>query len=357
MRSPKLNMSGGGAAPAKANAAASVTRSRRAIVVATLLTCALVALMLASLCTGSVPTTPADVAELLLGGGAETARRVLWEIRLPRVLTATLLGGALSLSGFLLQTFFANPIADPFVLGVSSGARLAVALAMIVMLGGNHVMSSWLSVAVALAGSLATMGIVLAIARFVRSQSTLIVAGVMVGYACSAATNFLVAFADDTSIVNLHNWSQGSFSGASWPALAPIVLIVVTLSLVVFALSKPLGAYQLGEGYAQSVGVNVRALRLVIVLVSSVLSGCVAAFAGPISFVGIAAPHLARMAVGSSKPLLVTPACFLMGAVFCCGCDLVARTLFAPVELSVSAVTAVVGAPIVIALMLRRRMP
>lgn len=357
MRSPKLNMSGGGGAPAKANAAASATRSRRAIVVATLLTCALVALMLASLCTGSVPTTPADVAEQLLGGGAETARRVLWEIRLPRVLTATLLGGALSLSGFLLQTFFANPIADPFVLGVSSGARLAVALAMIVVLGGNHVMSSWLSVAVALAGSLATMGIVLAIARFVRSQSTLIVAGVMVGSACSAATNFLVAFADDTSIVNLHNWSQGSFSGASWPALAPIVLIVIALSLVVFALSKPLGAYQLGEGYAQSVGVNVRALRLVIVLVSSVLSGCVAAFAGPISFVGIAAPHLARMAVGSSKPLLVTPACFLMGAVFCCGCDLVARTLFAPVELSVSAVTAVVGAPIVIALMLRRRMP
>ena len=133
--------------------------------------------------------------------------------------------------------------------------------------------------------------------------------------------------------------------------------MVAAGSLAVLALSKPLGAYQLGEPYAQSVGVDVRRLRMLIVLVSSVLSACVAAFAGPVSFVGIAAPHLARRGVGSSRPLLVTPACFLTGAAFCCGCDLVARTLFSPVELSVSAVTAVFGAPVVIALMLGRRSP
>ena len=266
-----------------------------------------------------------------------------------------LLGGALSLSGFLLQTFFNNPIADPFVLGVSSGAKLVVALVMIVALGAGQVMSPALSVGAAAAGSLVTMSFVLLISHRVRSHSMLIVAGVMVGYICSAVTNFLIAFADDQSIVNLDNWSRGSFSGATWSDVGIVAVVVLAMSAAVFALSKPLAAYQLGEPHAQSVGVNVGALRMLIVLVSSLLSACVAAFAGPVSFVGIAAPHLAKRGVGSSRPLYVTPACLLTGAAFCCGCDLIARTLFSPVELSVGAVTAVFGAPIVIALMLRGR--
>ena len=317
----------------------------------------LLALFAANLCLGSVGTSPAEVLGILLSGPGDTstAAQVIWQIRLPRVIEAALLGGALSLSGFLLQTFFNNPIADPFVLGVSSGAKLVVAVVMIVVLGTGQPMSPAASVGAAFLGSLLTMGFVLLISRRVRSQGMLIVAGVMVGYICSAATNFLVAFADDQAIVNLDNWSRGSFSGATWPDAGIIAVAVVAMAAAVFALSKPLGAYQLGEPYAQSVGVNVLGLRMLIVLVSSLLSACVAAFAGPVSFVGIAAPHLARRGVGSSLPLLVTPACFLTGAAFCCGCDLVARTLFSPVELSVSAVTAVFGAPIVIALMLRGR--
>lgn len=317
----------------------------------------LLALFAANLCLGSVGTSPAEVLGILLSGPGDTstAAQVIWQIRLPRVIEAALLGGALSLSGFLLQTFFNNPIADPFVLGVSSGAKLVVAVVMIVVLGTGQPMSPAASVGAAFLGSLLTMGFVLLISRRVRSQGMLIVAGVMVGYICSAATNFLVAFADDQAIVNLDNWSRGSFSGATWPDTGIIAVAVVAMAAAVFALSKPLGAYQLGEPYAQSVGVNVLGLRMLIVLVSSLLSACVAAFAGPVSFVGIAAPHLARRSVGSSRPLLVTPACFLTGAAFCCGCDLVARTLFSPVELSVSAVTAVFGAPVVIALMLRGR--
>lgn len=317
----------------------------------------LLALFAANLCLGSVGTSPAEVLGILLSGPGDTstAAQVIWQIRLPRVIEAALLGGALSLSGFLLQTFFNNPIADPFVLGVSSGAKLVVAVVMIVVLGTGQPMSPAASVGAAFLGSLLTMGFVLLISRRVRSQGMLIVAGVMVGYICSAATNFLVAFADDQAIVNLDNWSRGSFSGATWPDAGIIAVAVVAMAAAVFALSKPLGAYQLGEPYAQSVGVNVLGLRMLIVLVSSLLSACVAAFAGPVSFVGIAAPHLARRGVGSSRPLLVTPACFLTGAAFCCGCDLVARTLFSPVELSVSAVTAVFGAPVVIALMLRGR--
>ena len=336
------------------------SRARRAVAFDLAVLLGLAALFVANLCLGSVETTPAEVLGTLAAGpgDASTAAQVIWQIRLPRAIEAVLLGGALSLSGFLLQTFFANPIADPFVLGVSSGAKLVVAVVMVVVLGAGQVMSPAASVAAALAGSLATMGFVLLISRrvrSVRSQGMLIVAGVMVGYICSAATNFLVAFADDQSIVNLDNWSRGSFSGATWADVGIVAAVVLVAGAAVFALSKPLGAYQLGEPYAQSVGVNVGALRMLIVLVSSLLSACVAAFAGPVSFVGIAAPHLARRGVGSSRPLLVTPACFLTGAAFCCGCDLVARTLFSPVELSVSAVTAVFGAPVVIALMLRGR--
>ncbi len=332
-------------------------RARRAMAFDLAVLLALGALFVANLCLGSVETSPAEVLRILAAepGDASTAAQVIWQIRLPRAIEAVLLGGALSLSGFLLQTFFNNPIADPFVLGVSSGAKLVVALVMIVVLGAGQVMSPALSVGAAAAGSLVTMGFVLLISRRVRSQSMLIVAGVMVGYICSAATNFLVAFADDQSIVNLDNWSRGSFSGATWSDVGIVAVVVLTMSAAVFALSKPLGAYQLGEPHAQSVGVNVGALRMLIVLVSSLLSACVAAFAGPVSFVGIAAPHLAKRGVGSSRPLYVTPACLLTGAVFCCGCDLIARTLFSPVELSVSAVTAVFGAPIVIALMLRGR--
>lgn len=332
-------------------------RRRRATAYDLIVLLGLLALFAANLCLGSVGTSPAEVLGILLSGPGDTstAAQVIWQIRLPRVIEAALLGGALSLSGFLLQTFFNNPIADPFVLGVSSGAKLVVAVVMIVVLGAGQPMSPAASVGAAFLGSLLTMGFVLLISRRVRSQGMLIVAGVMVGYICSAATNFLVAFADDQAIVNLDNWSRGSFSGATWPDAGIIAAAVVAMAAAVFALSKPLGAYQLGEPYAQSVGVNVLGLRMLIVLVSSLLSACVAAFAGPVSFVGIAAPHLARRGVGSSRPLLVTPACFLTGAAFCCGCDLVARTLFSPVELSVSAVTAVFGAPVVIALMLRGR--
>ena len=317
-------------------------RAARCRVVTALLAVALIVLIGTNLCIGSV-LVPADHIPGILSGGAANSMesQVIWEIRLPRVLSAVLLGGALSLSGFLLQTFFNNPIADPFILGVSSGAKFVVALTMIVLLGANQAMSSPAMVAAAFLGSLITIGFVLLIARRISSMAMLIVAGVMVGYICSAATNFLIAFADDQSIVNLHNWSLGSFSGSSWDDVAVITVVVITV--------------QLGEAYAKSVGVNVARFRVALVLLASMLSACVTAFAGPVSFVGIAVPHLVKSVLKSSKPIRVIPACFLGGAIFCAGCDLIARTLFSPVELSISAVTAIFGAPVVIALMLKKR--
>ena len=315
-----------------------------------LLAVLLVVLVFLNVNEGSFQLTVPEVMEILLGrGGDQTASRIVWDIRLPRILAAILLGGALSISGFLLQTFFANPIAGPFVLGISSGAKLVVALTMIFLLERGLTSNSLVMIGAAFVGAMLSMGFVL------LKMSMLVICGIMIGYICSALTDFVVTFAEDSNIVNLHNWSLGSFSGITW---SNIRVMAVTVGLAVawaFFLSKPMGAYQLGEGYAQSVGVSIRRFRVELILLSSVLSACVTAFAGPISFVGIAVPHLVRSLLRSAKPILVIPGCFLGGAVFCLFCDLIARRAFSPEELSISSVTAIFGAPIVIYMMVRRQ--
>ena len=317
---------------------------------------ALAVLLMANLCIGGVQVPLAELPGILLGGDPSTlGYQVIWEIRLPRIIACAVLGGALALSGFLLQTFFNNPIAGPFILGISSGSKLLIAVVMIAVLGAHRVMSSWMLVGAAFLGAMLAMALVMLIARRVHSPSMLIVCGVMVGYICSAATDFLITFADEQNIVNLYNWAQGSFSGMSWESVAIMSAVVLAAAAGTFMLSKPIGAYQLGEGYAQSMGVDVRFFRGALITLSSLLAGCVTAFAGPISFVGIAVPHLAKALLGSSKPIRLIPACFLAGAIFCLGCDLIARTLFSPVELSISVVTAVFGAPVVLAVMMKKR--
>ena len=177
----------------------------------------------------------------------------------------------------------------------------------------------------------------------------------MIGYICSAATDLLVTFADDSNIVNLHNWSMGSFSGMSWENVRTMALVCGAALVLSFFLSKPIRAYQLGEVYAQNMGVALKAFRTALILLSSILSACVTAFAGPISFVGIAVPHLMKSLFHSAEPLLLIPACFLGGGAFCLMCDLIARTAFAPTEVSISSVTAIFGAPVVIYMMVRRK--
>ena len=257
--------------------------------------------------------------------------------------------------GILLQTFFRNPIAGPFVLGISSGAKLVVALAMIVGVSHGITMSSWFMIAMALIGSLLSMLFVLAVSKKVQEMSMLVVCGVMIGYICSAITDIAVTFADDSNIVNLHNWSLGSFAGISMAHVKIMTIVVVVAVAGSFLLSKPIGAYQMGESYAQNVGVSIRPLRVMLILLSSLLSACVTAFAGPISFVGIAVPHLVKSMVKTTKPIVMIPVSFLGGGVFCVLCDLLARTIFAPVELSISSVTAVFLAPVVIYMMVKER--
>lgn len=331
-------------------------RRTRYGIVFLVLAVAFCAIIVLNINVGSVPIPIGEIARILFRrSGDPTQVSIIWKIRLPRILMAALLGGALSLSGFLLQTFFANPIAGPFVLGISSGAKMVVALTMIYFLDHFNRVSSWTLIVAAFIGSLLSVGFILLLSRRLKHMAVLLVAGIMIGYICSAVTDFIITFAEDSDIVNLHGWSLGSFSGMSWDGVVTAVIIVGITSALVFLLSKPIGAYQLGEAYAQSMGVNIKLFRVALIVLSSILSACVTAFAGPISFLGIAAPHLVKRSLNTSRPLVVIPATFLGGAVFCMACDLIARTVFAPTELNISTVTSIFGAPVVIGMMLRRQ--
>lgn len=327
--------------------------------------------------SGSVSVGRGDIASMLLKGTkygflnavtggnysdelgsvvrASTESQIIFSIRLPRMTLAAVLGGALSVSGYLLQVFFRNPIAGPFVLGISSGAKMIVGITMIFLAPFIGSLSSITIIFAAFLGSVLVTGIVLVFAQNVKSMSMLLVIGIMVGYICNAVTDFCINFAADHDVVNLKNWSMGSFSGADWGFVEAALLMCIPGFLCALLLSKPISAYSLGEGYARSMGIRVKPFRVILILLSSLLSACVTALAGPISFVGIAVPHITRSLLKSSKPIFVIPGSFLCGAVFCMLCDLIARTLFAPTELTIGTVTAFFGAPIVIYMMIKRR--
>lgn len=327
----------------------------RYIISYSLLVILIIALFIVNINSGSSDYSFKDVFETLLERDkSSTAWNIIHEIRMPRVIAAALLGGALSVSGFLLQNFFANPIAGPYILGISSGAKLTVALIMIFFMSKGIYVNSFEMIISAFIGSMISMGFILVVSGKVKRMSILIICGVMIGYICSAITDFIVTFADDSNIVNLHNWSKGSFSGINWGDVKLITVIVFASIILTFLLSKPMNAYRLGESYAINLGINIKSFRAMLILLSSILSATVTAFAGPVSFVGVAVPHIIKKLFKTSKPIVIIPACFLGGSVFCMFCDLISRTLFAPTELNISSVTAVFGAPIVIFMMVRR---
>ena len=311
-------------------------------------------LLAANLRIGSVDVTWDEIFQVLAGEQKDGIMySIIRELRLPRMCAAVLLGGALSVSGFLLQTYFRNPIAGPYVLGISSGSKLAVALVMILCSTTAAVMSSWAMILAAFAGALLSMGMILLVSRVLKNMYMLVVGGIMIGYICTAVTDFLVTFAEDSNIVNLHNWSVGSFSGITWENVRVMALVTAVGTAAAFFMSKQMGAFLLGENYARSMGVSLGRFKTAVILLSSLLSACVTAFAGPVSFVGIAVPQIARQLMGTARPLVVIPACFLCGADFCLLCDLIARTAFAPVEINLSSVTAVFGAPVVLYVLIR----
>jgi len=313
-------------------------------------------LLLLNVCVGSVNVPIKEAILAVLGKNRDTSfYDIVMLIRFPRAVAAIILGGGLSLSGFALQSFFHNPIAGPYLLGISSGAKLMVALLFVFaaqfMVGELYAAK----IIVAFLGAFLAMGFVLLCSKRINNMAMLLVCGIMIGYICSAITDFVITFAQESDIVNLHNWTKGSLSGFTWQDVLVMSLVVILGSLFLFMLSKPLSAYAMGENYARSVGVNIKLFRVLIVIISSLLSATVTAFAGPVSFVGIAVPHIVRGLTKSVKPKILIPACFLGGGAFCLFSDFIARMAFSPVEMSISTVTAIFGAPVVIYILIQRR--
>lgn len=323
---------------------------------AVLIICVLLVFTL-NIALGSVEIPWKEVWRIVFGGeGTDPVQAsIVTKIRLPRTL-ATVAGGAcLAVSGLLLQIFFCNPIVEPYVLGISSGSTMFVG---IVLLGGY---SLGISVASpmsmfwgALAGAMLVMLVVVFAARKVKSIVTLLVIGLMAGYVCSAVTDILKSFADKESIANFTLWTMGSFSGFTWEQVRILWAVAVIFIIAAFLMSKPLNALLLGERYAQSMGVGIRAFRVGIVVIASVLTAVLTAFAGPISFVGLAVPHITRITFGTSDNRILIPASVLAGALMTGICDLVARMVFAPQEIAIGAVTSLIGAPLVVYLLMRR---
>ena len=327
-------------------------KSRRIRYVTAGLIAALLLLVLLNLLLGSVKLSFADLKCLFGGETEETAKRILLDLRLPRVLMALILGGALALSGLLLQTFFENPIAGPFVLGISSGAKLVVALSLTLVLKlGGH-MSSVFMILASFAGAMITLLLILLVSRRLPRGASLLVAGIMIGYICSAITDLVINLAEDSNVVSLHSWSLGSFSGLTWSHVRISAIIILPLFVGTLFLAKPMQAFFLGETVAASLGVNVKRFRIALILIASLLAATVTAFAGPISFVGIAVPFLIRRLLGTEQTKITVPLTFFGGGVFCLFADLLARNLLAPTELSISVVTSILGAPVVIVMLI-----
>ena len=305
---------------------------------------------------GSADIKFIDAVKLLFSGSDGSPEyMIIHTIRLPRALLSAILGGALALSGYLLQTYFENPLAGPFVLGISSGAKTFVALYLVFLAARIGFSSSILLVLSSFIGAMLTTFVLILIARKVKNMETLLIAGVMIGYITTAITDLIVSFASDSNIVNLRDWSKGSFSGAKLSDVKICFVMTIILLILSILLVKPIGALRLGESYAFSMGVNVKALRIGVILISSLLSAEVVAYAGPISFVGIAVPCLIRLIMKTDRPSIMIPCSLLLGSAFVGFSDLIARAAFAPVEMNISTVTAIFGAPVVIFMLLRRK--
>jgi iron complex transport system permease protein len=321
-----------------------------------------VVLFVLAVALGPVSVPPADTVRVLAGATPSDPRWsvLIGTVRLPRALTAVLVGAALGVAGALVQTLFRNPLADPYVLGVSSGAGLGVALSLAAVGGASFTdglagVGRLGAVGAAAVGAAAVLGLVLVLARWVRSVVTLLVVGVMVGAATTAVVSLVLVWSDPRIAQQFVVWGLGSVDGTSRADLA-VLAPVVAAGLAVAAFSvKPLNALLLGEAHARSVGVPVRRLRATVVLAVALLGGGVTAFCGPIAFVGIAVPHLARLLVDTSEHRVLLPVTALVGAAVVLACVVAGHPPGTEVVVPLNVVTSLVGAPVVIAVLLRSR--
>lgn len=325
---------------------------------------ALVGAFILMLMLGSVRIPLDEILTIITGGEASKAswQTIVLQFRLPKATTALLAGAALGVSGLMMQTFFRNPLAGPFILGINSGASLGVALVVLASgtIGGVVIAGLGFAGDLALAfaagiGAAITMAIVLLIAHQVRNSMTLLILGLMFGYLTSALVSLLLYFAIPERIQTYIYWTFGTFSGTTWQQLqifAPMVLIGVLLA---WGLSKTLNAMLLGENYARSMGMNIQLARIAIVSVTAVLAGAVTAFCGPIGFIGIAIPHLCRSLLNTSDHRTLIPATVIMGGLVALIAAIIAEVPGSQIVLPLNAITSLIGAPVVMFVILRRR--
>ena len=319
-------------------------------------------LFIANLLVGSVDIPPADVWHILTGGegGKASWSFIVWESRLPQALTALLCGGSLAVCGLMLQTAFKNPLAGPSILGINSGASLGVAFVMLLFGGsvtaGTFSLSGFLSVLTgAFVGAMAIMALILFFSTLIKSNVMLLITGIMIGYIASSAISLLNFFATAEGVQSYIIWGMGNFGGVSlqqMPAFASVTLLGLAGALM---LIKPLNALLLGEHYAENLGVNIRRVRNWLLLVTGLLTAVTTAFCGPVAFIGLAVPHVARMLLGTSNHQSLLPVTILSGGAVALLCNLVCILPGEAGIIPLNAVTPIIGAPVIIYVIVSQR--
>lgn len=323
----------------------------------------LIVVMVLDVLVGSVKIPVKEIFTVLTGGQVENPgwATIVTEFRLPKVVTAILAGSGLAVSGLLMQTLFRNPLAGPFVLGISSGAGLGVALVM--MAGGLigftftqlSLFGSWVQATAAISGAAAVLLLILVISLRVRDSMTLLIIGLMVGSLSAAMVSVLQYFSEAREIQAFLIWTFGNLGGVHGKELLVLTITVLMGLAGAWSISKPLNAMLLGETYASSLGVNTDRTRLFIILITSLLAGGITAFCGPLAFIGIAIPHLSRILFRTADHRILIPGTIILGAVVMTLCDLTSQIPGSSQTLPINAITSLVGAPAVIAILIKSR--
>lgn len=324
----------------------------------------IVLLFIVNLLVGSVSIPAGEVFRILSGGEAGKASWsfILWESRLPQALTALLCGGALAVCGLMLQTAFKNPLAGPSILGINTGASLGVACVMLLFGGsisaGTFSLSGFFSVlAGAFVGAMTIMALILFLSTLIRSNVMLLIAGIMIGYIASSVISLLNFFATAEGVQSYMIWGMGNFGGVSlqqMPAFASVTVLGLIGSLL---LIKPLNALLLGDRYAENLGINIRSVRNWLLIVTGVLTAITTTFCGPVSFIGLAVPHVARLILGTSNHNSLLPVTILCGSAVALICNLLCVLPGEAGVIPLNAVTPVIGAPVVIYVIVSQRKP
>ncbi len=328
-----------------------------------LLAVSIIILAASNLFIGSVHIPPTHTISILCGNGSENVvwKFIILESRLPQMLTALLCGAALGVCGLLLQTVFRNPLADPSILGISSGAALGTALVTLTC-SGSVILSGVIAfgqmtetVGAAFIGATTIAAIVLSLATKIRSHILILIVGIMIGYLTSSAITILSFFSSEEGIRNYTFWGMGNYSGVSLhqcPFFATLVCVGIIAAVLV---TKPLGIMLLGETYAEGLGVDTKRLRNVILVIVGLLSATTTAFCGPVSFIGLAVPHLTRMLMPTDNYRQLLPGTILTGSIISLLCNLVCNLPLSGITLPLNAITPLVGAPVVLYIIIRRK--